>query len=58
MKNNLVRWLRGTAPEDVVRYLLTEMARAVEAVRPERSYPRNKKPQKLQDFHGTMKRSR
>jgi hypothetical protein len=58
MKNDLVRWLLGTDPWKTLCYLLTEMAKAVEPVRPDRSYPRNMPAQKLHAFHPTKKRTR
>ena len=58
MKNRLVRLLLGANPIELCNYLTRQMAAIVEPIRPDRSYPRNIRSQKLQGFHGCYKRTR
>jgi hypothetical protein len=58
MKDNLVRLLLCDSPAHLLTPLVFAMARSVEAVRPERSYPRKIKPAKLHGFHPNYKRCR
>lgn len=58
MKNTVVRLLVGTDTTELLTSLILAMAMTVEAVRPDRSFPRNKKPAKLQGFHRNYKRCR
>jgi hypothetical protein len=58
MKDNVVRLLLGAWPPTLLTQLVTTMALSVEAVRPERSYPRRMKPSKLHGFHPNYKRTR
>ncbi len=58
MKDNIIRlfldvWLSILLPQ-----LVSAMALSVEAVRPDRSYPRNIKPSKIQGFFPNYKRTR
>jgi hypothetical protein len=58
MKNTVVRLLVGADTTDLLTSLILAMATTVEAVRPDRSFPRNMKPAKLQGFHRNYKRCR
>jgi len=58
MKNRLVRLILGSNPLELCDYLTHQMAGVTEPIRPDRSYPRNIRPQKLQGFHGCYKRTR
>ncbi|MBP9604789.1 MAG: IS4 family transposase [Chromatiaceae bacterium] len=58
MKNTVVRLLVGTDTTELLTSLILAMAMTVEAVRPDRSFPRNMKPAKLQGFHRNYKRCR
>lgn len=58
MKDNLVRLFLSTSPNGLLVSLVHSMASCVEAVRPDRSAPRNVKPTKLHGFHRNYKRCR
>ena len=58
MKNRLVHIFLGANSIGLCEYLTCQMACVVEPVRPNRSYPRNIRSQKLQGFHGCYKRTR
>ena len=58
MKNRLVRLILGANPTELCDHLTSQMARVVEPIRPDRSYPRNMRSQKLQGFHASYKRTR
>ncbi len=58
MKNHLIRLLTQYTPWDQLLRLLTQFVDAVEAVRSDRSYPRNLRKIKLQGFQGNYKRTR
>lgn len=58
MKDNVIRLFLLPDPEDLVLQLVTALACTVEAVRPDRSYPRNIKPAKIQGFYKNYKRTR
>jgi len=58
MKDNVVRlFVQGSTPQ-LLTALVLSMAWSVEAVRPDRSYPRKIKPAKLHGFHPNYKRCR
>jgi hypothetical protein len=58
MKNTVVRLLVGADTTELLTSLILAMAMNVEAVRPNRSFPRKMKPAKLQGFHRNYKRCR
>jgi len=58
MKNTVVRLLVGADTTELLTSLILAMAMTVEAVRPDRSFPRNMKPAKIQGFHRNYKRCR
>ena len=58
MKDNVVRLLTFGSPLHLLTALVVTMAASVEAVRPDRSYPRKIKPAKLHGFHPNYKRCR
>jgi hypothetical protein len=58
MKDNLVRLFVFDSPLQLLTSLVLAMAASVEAVRPDRSYPRKIKPAKLHGFHSNYKRCR
>lgn len=58
MKNNLVRLLLHTSPLDLCWRLMQRMADAVEAVRPDRTYPRNLKKVRVPGFQPQYRRTR
>ena len=58
MKNHLIRLLAQYTPWDQLFRLLTQLVDAVEAVRPDRTYPRNLRKIKLQGFQSNYKRTR
>lgn len=58
MKDNVVRLFVFGSPRQLLTTLVLAMANSVEAVRPDRSYPRNIKPAKLHGFHPNYKRCR
>jgi len=58
MKDNLVRLFICNSPGKLLTALIRAMASCVEAVRPDRSYPRKSKPPKLRRFHPNYKRCR
>lgn len=58
MKDNIVRLFLFDAATQLLTPLVLVMASNVEAVRPDRSYPRKIKPAKLQGFHPNYKRCR
>jgi len=55
-KDNLVRWFVSNSSRQLLTALILAMATSVEAVRPDRSYPRKIKPAKLHPFHPNYKR--
>jgi hypothetical protein len=58
MKDNLVRLFLFDSAAQLLTRLVLAMAGSVEAVRPDRSYPRKIKPAKLHGFHPNYKRCR
>jgi uncharacterized membrane protein len=58
MKDNVVRLFVQGSPLQLLTALVLSMASSVEAVRPDRSYPRKIKPAKLHGFHPNYKRCR
>jgi hypothetical protein len=58
MKDNLVRLFLFDSAEQLLTPLVVAMAGSVEAVRPDRSFPRKIKPAKVQGFHPNFKRCR
>ncbi len=58
MKNTVVRLLVGAGTTELLTSLILAMAMTVEAVRPDRSFPRHVKPAKIQGFHRNYKRCR
>ena len=58
MKDNLVRLFVFDSQQQLLTPLILAMATTVEAVRPDRSYPRKTKPAKLHGFHPNYKRCR
>jgi hypothetical protein len=58
MKDNVVRLFLLDSAGQLLTSLVLAMAASVEAVRPDRSYPRKTKPAKLQGFHPNYKRCR
>jgi len=58
MKDNLVRLFVFDSQQQLLPPLILAMATTVEAVRPDRSYPRKTKPAKLHGFHPNYKRCR
>ena len=58
MKDNVVRLCIFDSPRQLLTALVLTMAASVEAVRPDRSYPRKIKPAKLHGFHPNYKRCR
>ncbi len=58
MKNNLVRLLLHTSPLELCWQLLQRIAQCAEAVRPERSYPRELKKVRVPGFQPQYKRTR
>ena len=58
MKDNVVRLFLFDSPRQLLTALVLTMAESVEAVRPDRSYPRKIKPAKLHGFHPNYKRCR
>ena len=58
IKDNIVRLFFVDSPEPLLNSLVFAMAASVEAVRPDRSYPRKIKPAKLHRFHPNYKRCR
>jgi len=55
-KDNLVRLFVSNSSRQLLTALILAMATSVEAVRPDRSYPRKIKPAKLHPFHPNYKR--
>ena len=58
IKDNIVRLFLVDSARHLLTPLVLAMAGSVEAVRPNRSYPRNIKPAKLHGFHPNYKRCR
>lgn len=58
MKDNFIRLFLEVGPPDLLSQLIGTLALSVEAVRPDRSYPRRIKPSKLHGFHPNYKRTR
>jgi len=58
MKNTLVQLFLYHSPLDVCRQVIEKIRRAVEAVRPDRSYPRDLKKVRVPAFQGNYKRTR
>jgi hypothetical protein len=58
MKDNLIRLFLDVWPLTLLTQLVSAMALSVEAVRPDRSYPRRIKPSKSQGFYPNYKRTR
>jgi hypothetical protein len=58
MKDNIVRLLGADPPAELLPQLVCAMASEVEAIRPDRSFPRNIKSSKPKRFHGNYKRCR
>ena len=58
MKDNVVRLFVFDSPLQLLTSLVLAMAASVEAVRPDRSYPRKIKPAKLHGFYPNYKRCR
>jgi len=58
MKDNVIRLFVFDSPLPLLTSLVLAMADSVEAVRPDRSYPRKIKPAKLHGFHPNYKRCR
>jgi hypothetical protein len=58
MKHAVARLLLRLRGQELVTTLVLAMAASVEAVRPDRSAPRNMKPAKAQGFHSNYKRCR
>lgn len=58
MKNTLVQLFLHRSPLDVCRQVIEKIRRAVEAVRPDRSYPRDLKKVRVPAFQGNYKRTR
>ncbi len=58
MKNNIVRIFLYTSPAELCWGLIQKTASSVEAIRPDRSYPRNLKDVKVPGFSVNYKRSR
>jgi len=58
MKDNLIRLFVFEASGQRLTSLVLAMAACVEAVRPDRSFPRKIKPAKLQGFYPNYKRCR
>ena len=58
MKDNVVRLFVFDSPLQLLTSLVLAMAASVEAVRPDRSYPRRIKPAKLHGFYPNYKRCR
>jgi len=56
MKDNIVRLLGLDPPPELLPQLVCAMASEVEAIRPDRSFPRNIKSSKPKRFHGNYKR--
>jgi len=56
MKDNVVRLFVFDSQRQLLITLVLAMAASVEAVLPDRSYPRNIKPAKLHSFHPNYKR--
>ncbi len=58
MKDNVIRLFIFDSPTQLLTSIVLAMAAGVEAVRPDRSYPRKIKPAKLHGFHPNYKRCR
>jgi hypothetical protein len=58
MKDNVVRLLGLEPPPDLLERLVCAMAQEVEAIRPDRSFPRDIKSSKPKRFHPNYKRCR
>ncbi len=58
MKDQIVRLLLGIGPPSLLPDIVWSMARSVEAVRPDRTYPRNMSTNKTQGFFQAYKRTR
>jgi len=58
MKNNIIRMFFHTSPWALSWCLIQKMADSVEAIRPDRTYPRNLKDVKVPGFSVNYKRSR
>lgn len=58
MKNNLIRLLLYTSPLEFSWHLIKRMASCVEAVRPDRSFPRDLRKVQVPGFSGNYKRTR
>jgi hypothetical protein len=58
MKDNVIRLFLDVWPPTLLTQLVSAMALSVEAVRPDRSYPRRIKSSKLHGFHPNYKRTR
>ncbi len=58
VKDNLVRLFGSNSSWQLLTALILAMAAGVEAIRPDRSYPRKIKPAKLHRFHPNYKRCR
>jgi len=58
MKNNLVRLLLDAVTADIGWRLVEKMALCTEAVRPNRSFPRDPRKVHVKEFHGNYKRTR
>ena len=58
MKDNIVRLFVFDSPQPSLTSLVFAMATSVEAVRPDRSFPRKIKPAKSHSFHPNYKRCR
>lgn len=58
MKDNVVRLLDLAPPPGLLERLVCAMASEVEAIRPDRSFPRDIKPTKPKRFHPNYKRCR
>lgn len=56
LKNDLIRWIALGRPQEMLLRLLTEIVRAVEPVRPGRSFPRNKRKSSVNEFPFNKKR--
>jgi len=58
MKDNIIRLFLDVWPPTLLTQLVSAITLSVEAVRPDRSYPRRIKPSKLHGFHPNYKRTR
>jgi hypothetical protein len=58
MKNHIIRILLHTSPLDLCWSLIKKMVESVEAVRPDRSSPRNLRKVRVPGFSGNYKRTR